>query len=105
MELTKITPLGPRVGYGTYETFFDTVKYKSMEEAKIAYDVAIVDFVKDEYGTIYFQVYSSLNPDEIFTHRLNHQQFPFGVDISDDREVCNLVAKIFGKKVFDPSMN
>ncbi len=105
MPFIKISPFGPRLGYGTYETFFDKEKYSSMEEAKFYNDVAVVDFVRDEYGIIYFQAYSTIDPETFLYHKLHIQLFPFGIDYRDDVEVCNLVAKLWGKKIFDPSMN
>lgn len=105
MGFTKISPLGPRAGYGTYETFYDTAKYSSMDEAKFYDDVAVVDFVKNEDGVIFFRVYSTKTPDKFLYHELQVQHFPFGVDYGDDLAVCNLVHLLWDKKIFDPSMN
>lgn len=105
MPFVIISPFGPKAGYGTYETFYDVDKYSSIEEAKFYNDVAVVDFVRDEIGIIYFRVYSTLDPEKLFYHRLYVQLFPFGVDYNDDVAVCNLIAELWGKKIFDPSMN
>lgn len=106
MIFTKIYPLGPKPGFGTYETFYDSSKYQSLKQAKEYYDVVVVDFVKDEWGVIYFEVYSTMTPDIKKYHKLIVQQFPFGVDYNDDVEVCNLVAYVMKKKIpFNPRWN
>lgn len=106
MTLTKISPLSNRPGLGTYETFFDKTKYQSLQQALYHKDVAIVDFVKDEYGTIYFEAYTMERPDYRLHHKLNFQQFPFGVDYSDDVEACVLVSKLWKMpEPFNPLWN
>lgn len=84
MSYKKISPLGKREGVGTWDTFFDTEKYSSPDDAAKHNDYVAADFVKDEKGTILFEIYHSKKPEDKKYHRLNFQHFPFGVDILDD---------------------
>ena len=109
MSYTKIYPLGPKTGLSSYETFFDPSKYPTIEHAKRNNDVAIVDFVKDEDGVIYFEAYLSNNPEKKLHHKLLVQVFPFGVDFNDDKVANYMVATLWGmtaKKIkFNPIWN
>lgn len=94
---TKISPLGERIGPGTFEFVFDTEKYK-MEEAIVANDGAIVDFVQDENGIIYFEAYDTKSPENKQHVRLQIQHFPFGIDIMDDQAGYELGCKVLGER-------
>ena len=83
--MTTIAPLGKRVGFGTYETFYDTGKYKTMEESFKANDAVAVDFVKDDKGVTYFKIYHIENTEHYELYRLQIQHFPMGVDMFDDQ--------------------
>ena len=93
MSFTKISPLGPRVEEGTFETFFDGKKYHNMALARAANDMYIVDFVQDQNGIIYFEGYSLKQPELKTYHKLNYQHFPAGIDVSDDAAACAMADK------------
>ena len=84
MKYTKISPLGNRTGPGTYDAIWNNKEYNSLEEAEEKGKLVVLDFVKDENNTVYFEIYNSDNPEEKKYHRLNYQHFPFGVDALDD---------------------
>ena len=95
MKYKKVSPLGPREGQGTYETFYSNEKYSTLQEAIKANDIAIVDFVRDENNTTYFEIYHSKHPDHKKYHRLNYQHFPAGVDMLDDSLAVDIVDNLF----------
>jgi hypothetical protein len=84
MTFTRIAPLGPRKGPGTFDCFFDDVKYATMQQAHEANDFVIVDFVEDPVGVRYFEFYHSQTPEVRKQVRLRIQHFPFGIDMLDD---------------------
>lgn len=90
MKYEKIYPLGERKGIGSYETFFNQGKFKSIKEAIEANEYCVVDFVKDEQGIIYFEIYTGALPDVKTYHRLNIQHFPCGVDVMDDNDALRI---------------
>lgn len=96
MSYEKISPLGKRSGLGTYETFFDAALY-GQAQAIIAKKAVIVDFVKDEQGTIYFELYHAQAPEDKLYHRLMIQHFPFGVDTRDDHSSWELAKTLLAK--------
>ncbi|MCK9209258.1 MAG: hypothetical protein M0P61_00340 [Ignavibacteriaceae bacterium] len=91
MSYTKISLFGERKGVGTFETFFNTGKYKSIDEAIKINDYVIVDFVKDDKGIIYFEIKHSQRQNESIYHRLNIQRPICGIDVSDDVVCCEIV--------------
>lgn len=91
MSYTKIALLGERKGIGTFETFFNTKKYTSVDDAIKANDCVVVDFVKDDTGIIYFEIKHSQKPDECKYHRLDIQRPIFGIDALDDAACCRIV--------------
>jgi len=97
MEYTKISPLGPRVGPGTFDFVFDTEKYK-MDQAIIANDGIIVDFVKGNDGILYFDAYDTKQPDIHEYLRLQIQHFPFGIDMMDDAAGFELGCSLLRKR-------
>lgn len=94
---TKIAPFGPREGFGTFDTFFDSEKYADNAAAWSANDLVIANFVTDKKGIIYFELYGTRNPDEKVYYRLNYQNFPFGVDVGDDQACQSLAQEIIAK--------
>lgn len=95
MQYTKISPLGHRLGPGTFDAFFDTEKYVDLNEAEKANDVVIVDFVVGDDDLVYFQFHNSKNPAEKKYHRLNYQHFPCGVDALDDNAAVEIAVSMF----------
>lgn len=93
-ELSVISPLGPRTGPGTFDTFFDTVKYKTMEAALAAHDYVVVNFVANGFGTKSFEAYHSKEPHKKAYVELEIQHFPFGIDMRDDQAACNLAVEL-----------
>ena len=90
MIYIKIDPLGKMPGPGTYDGFWNTEKYTSMEEAMSAEDIVTVDFVQDEKGDIYFEFYHTQRPAIKLHYRLGWQRFPRGVDTRDDWAVIEI---------------
>lgn len=84
MSYTKISPLGPRLGPGTFDCVFDTDKYVSVDSAVDANDFVKIDFVKNEEDIIFFEFSHSKLPNEKTYKRLQIQHFPFGIDVFDD---------------------
>lgn len=95
--MEKIYPLGKRSGIGSFDTFWDIEKYKTLQEAISKNDVIIVDFVKDDDDIIYFEFYWSYNPEEKIYQILTIQHFPLGVDIRDDRLACIQIQKMLNR--------
>jgi len=94
----KISPLGTRLGFGTYDTFFDTSKYRSIAEAEEANDLVIVNFVINDENVIYFEVFSTRNENKKEYLRLQIQHFPFGVDAGDDNAVAALAISFYNRE-------
>ena len=95
-KYTKISPLGPRKGSGTFDCWFDPDKYKTLEEAEQANDYVVVDFVKDEHGIIFFELYHTKDPGAKRHYELEIQHFlPFmGIDAFDDDAAERLAHKL-----------
>lgn len=92
--MKKISPLGKRNGAGTFDEFWDTDKYDSVEQASKKNDTVIIDFVKDESDIIYLEFYHTKNPDVKTHYKLMYQFFPLGVDTRDDDNACEIANKI-----------
>lgn len=92
----KISPLGPRKGPGTFDCWYDTEKYLSVEEAAVANDLVIVDFVKDENDIIYFELHHTKAPRSRRHYQLEIQNFipAFGIDAFDDDAAERLAYKM-----------
>lgn len=93
----KISPLGPRNGPGTFDCFFDTAKYTTIEESLAANDYVIVDFEQDENGAKHFNAYHCRQPETPYREVLNIQNFPFGIDAFDDQLACQMAQTILNK--------
>lgn len=89
-----ISPLGERIGIGTYDTFFNADKFESVEEAIANNDAVCVNFVKDEEGIIYFEYFNIKDPDTKKYLRLDFQFFPLGVDTRDDWRICDAMQEL-----------
>lgn len=93
--VTTISPLGPRNGPGSFDTFFDIEKYESMEASIKANDYVVVDFVRDQLQVKYFQAYHIQNPKVKRYEPLMIQHFPFGIDMRDDMTASILAVSLF----------
>jgi len=96
MAYTKIAPMGNVTGHGTFDTFWNTDNYKTLEEATEKKDYVVVDFVEDDKKIIYFEMYHIKNPETKLYHRLMIQHFVpgLGVDAWDDYEMAKLAQKL-----------
>lgn len=97
MGYKTISPLGKREGPGTFDAFYDTQKYKNIEDASAAHDYVKVDFVMDDAGTIFFEFTHSQHPEEVLYKRLDIQHFPFGIDMLDDQMACDTAYRLLEK--------
>lgn len=96
MKYTKISPLWPRRGPGTFDGVYG-LKYKTMEEAVEANDIVVIDFVKDENDIIYFQFYHTKDIKAKRYWQLQVQDFYMGVvDAFDDEAAMILARKMLG---------
>lgn len=95
MTYEKINLFGPKGSRGSFDDFFDTKKYETIQEAYAANDYVECDFVKDEEGVLYIQAANVKNPAVQKLHRLNYQRCPFGLDVSDDHEGVNMAVSLF----------
>ena len=84
MSYDKIALFGKQQSKGTYDDFFDTSKFETLQQAYDANDYVQCDFVKDENGTFFIEARNVKNPDVKKYHKLNYQRPVFGLDISDD---------------------
>ncbi|MFA7289599.1 MAG: hypothetical protein WC055_12050 [Melioribacteraceae bacterium] len=95
MKYTKIYPLGLREGHGSFETFFDLEKYASIKEAEDSNDYVVCDFVLGEDDIKYIECSHIQIPEIKKYHRINYQNFPFGLDVLDDRLASELATSMF----------
>ena len=65
----------------TYENRFDALENK---------EAVICNFVEDDERIIYIEIYHLANPDDKTYHRLHWQDPRFGLDVLDDREMCDI---------------
>lgn len=94
MIYTKISLFGPKKSKGTFDDFFSTEKYKSLEEAYAANDYVTCDFVKDEAGIIHIECKHVRVPDQKKYHELNYQHCPAGLDALDDSLACEMAGSM-----------
>lgn len=85
-----VSPLGPRQGAGSFETFFDAERFATIDLAISAQKAVVVDFIKDANGIIWFEAWHIKDPSTKKRRRLEVQHFPFGVDVFDDEAAVNL---------------
>jgi len=99
-DFTIIAPLGDRVGFGTFETFWDTKKYDHVEVAYVNCDCVVVDFVKDKGGKIWFHFTDLAEPEHEVFYSLLVQKFnpDLGIDTRDDNAAVNIYNKKFKNK-------
>jgi len=94
MEYKIIAPLGKKQSRGTFDDFYNTEKYASLQEAYNAKDYVEIDFVADKENVIYLEAKNIKNPANKLYHKLNYQHFPVGIDVSDDNAGCDLADKL-----------
>ncbi len=85
MNYQKIDPFGKKQSRGTFDDFFSTEKYQSIQDAYLVNDYAECDYVRGEDGLIYIEAKNMKHPEVKKYHKLNYQHFPFGIDALDDR--------------------
>jgi hypothetical protein len=95
MKYEKINLFGKKQSRGTFDDFFNTEKYDSLQKAYDANDYVECDFVKDEDGTLYIEAKNVSKPDVKKHHRLNYQRPVAGLDVSDDNAGCEIAVSLF----------
>jgi len=95
MKYEKVYLFGKQKSRGTFDDFFDTKKYDSLQLAYDKNDYVECDFVKDEDGTLYIEAKNVSKPDIKKYHKLNYQRPVAGIDVSDDNAGCKLAASLF----------
>lgn len=94
MNYTKIDLFGKKESRGTFDDFFSTDKYETLQDAYKANDYVECDFVQDENGILYIEARNVKNPDVKEYHRLNYQHCLAGIDVSDDAGGCDIASKL-----------
>jgi hypothetical protein len=99
MEYKTISPLGDRRGLGTFDTFWDTDKYNSLEIAVAENDYVQINFVLNENNIIYLEFFHSKDPEKKIYYRLEFQGFlPFlGIDTRDDNKAIQIALDLLVK--------
>ena len=95
MNYKKIYPLGKLKSRGSFEDFYSTKKYNSMEEAYEENDYVKCDFVMGDDGLVYIEASHAKNPEEKKYHLLNYQRFPAGLDALDDNLAVEMAESLF----------
>lgn len=95
MEYKRIELFGKKQSRGTFDDFFSTEKYATLQDAYKANDYVECDFVKDENGILYIEARNVQKPDEKKYHRLNYQNCLFGIDVSDDNLAAEMACSMF----------
>ncbi len=95
MSYEKISLFGKHQSKGTFDDFFNTKKYSTLQEAYDANDYVECDFVKDKEGVLYIEAKNVKNPNTKKHHRLNYQRPVAGLDVSDDNAGCKLAVSLF----------
>lgn len=95
MNYEKIYLFGKKESRGTFDDFYSTEKYNSLQDAYDANDYVECDYVKDENGTILIEARNVNNPEIKKYHKLNFQNCPAGIDIMDDNLACEMATTLF----------
>ena len=95
MKYKKVDLFGLHQSKGTFDDFFSTEKYSSLQEAYEANDYVECDFVRDEDEILYIEARNVKNPDVRKYHCLNYQRPVCGLDVSDDNAGCELATSLF----------
>lgn len=94
MEYEKIYLFGKQKSRGTFDDFFNTEKYKSLQHAYDANDYVECNFVKDNEGIIYIEARNVSAPNVKKYHRLYYQNPIAGIDVSDDAAACEIASNL-----------
>lgn len=94
MSYEKIYLFGKKESRGSFDDFFSTIKYKSLQEAYDANDYVECDFVKDENNILFIEARHIQEPEKKLYHKLNYQRCPAGLDVSDDTEGCTIANQL-----------
>lgn len=95
MTYERIYLFGKKQSRGTFDDFFSTEKYQSLQDAYEANDYVECDFVKDEKGILHIEARNVKNPDVKKYHQLNHQHCPAGIDVLDDSLAAEMACSLF----------
>lgn len=95
MAYERIYLFGKKESRGTFDDFFSTEKYATLQDAYKANDYVECDFVKDEGGTLYIEARNVQKPDEKKYHKLNYQHCPAGIDVLDDSLGAEMACSMF----------
>lgn len=95
MEYKKIYLFGKQKSKGSFDDFYDTSKYSTLEEAYNANDYVQCNFVQDEKGIIYIEAFNVQNNNKRKYHELIYQRCICGLDVSDDNAACELAVSLF----------
>lgn len=95
MKYEKIELFRNQRSRGTFDDFFDTEKYKDLQQAYHANDYVECNFVKDKDGVLYIEAKNVKAPQIKKYHRLNYQRPVAGLDVSDDNAVIKLAISLF----------
>lgn len=95
MSYKIIDPIGHKEeSKGTFDTFFSSEKYNTLQDCYNANDYIVGNFVEDEEGVVYIELFSSKNPKTKKYHRLIHQNIRAGIDMIDDSLACKLAESL-----------
>lgn len=94
MAYTKTALFGPKASKGTFDDFFSTEKYRSLQEAYNANDYVTCDFVRNDDGVIFIECRHVMFPDNKKYHELNYQHCPAGLDALDDSLACEMAVSL-----------
>jgi len=84
MEYEIVNLFGPNKSRGTFDDFFDTDKYESIEAAWAAKDYVQGNFVMDSDGVLHIEAMNVARPDVKKHHKLEIQHPFAGLDVLDD---------------------
>lgn len=101
-RFTIIAPLGDRIGYGTFETFWNIELYRDVDEAYAKSDCVVVNFVQDKGGKMWFHFNDLAEPEHQVYYSLLVQEFnpDLGIDTRDDNAAVNIYNKKFKNKTY-----
>ncbi len=94
-QYNKIYLFGKKESRGSFDDFYSTEKYDSIQSAYENNDYIECDFVKDEGGTIFIEARNVKSPEVKKYHRLNFQHCPFGIDALDDSLAVQMATTLF----------
>lgn len=94
MGYTKTDLFGRHESRGTFDDFFDTKKYSSIQDAYKENDYVQSDYVRDDDGALYIEAHHVKNPEVKKYHKLNFQRPVAGIDILDDNLAAEMSASL-----------